>query len=76
MTKFKQIIERGTRIHDDYGKLFYTIIEFTQSTRLFANPSLNPAILKVQLINDYGNITEIARYFGGVEQLLNAVNQC
>src|SRR3989441_12220251 len=26
MTEFKQIIGRGTRIHEDYGKLYFTII--------------------------------------------------
>lgn len=28
MTKFKQIIGRGTRIEQDYGKLWFTILDF------------------------------------------------
>ncbi len=28
MTEFKQIIGRGTRIHEDYGKIFFTIMDF------------------------------------------------
>lgn len=35
MTQFKQIIGRGTRIREDYGKLFFTIMDFKGATRLF-----------------------------------------
>jgi type I restriction enzyme R subunit len=31
MTEFKQIIGRGTRIREDYGKLFFNIIDYTGS---------------------------------------------
>ncbi len=31
MTKFKQIIGRGTRINEDFGKLYFTIIGFQES---------------------------------------------
>jgi type I restriction enzyme R subunit len=37
MTEFKQIIGRGTRIEEDYGKLFFTIIDFRKATELFAD---------------------------------------
>ncbi len=37
MTEFKQIIGRGTRIEEDYGKLFFTIIDFRKATDLFAD---------------------------------------
>ena len=29
MTEFKQIIGRGTRVREDYGKLFFTILDYT-----------------------------------------------
>jgi type I restriction enzyme, R subunit len=35
MTQFKQIIGRGTRIREDYGKLYFTIMDFKGATRLF-----------------------------------------
>jgi type I restriction enzyme R subunit len=42
MTEFKQIIGRGTRVRDDYGKLFFNIIDYTGSaTRLFADPEFD-----------------------------------
>jgi len=42
MTEFKQIIGRGTRVRDDYGKLWFNIIDYTGSaTQLFADPSFD-----------------------------------
>jgi type I restriction enzyme R subunit len=41
MTEFKQIIGRGTRIHEDYGKLFFTIMDFRGATALFADPNFD-----------------------------------
>ena len=41
MTEFKQIIGRGTRINEDYNKLFFTIMDFKQATALFADPEFD-----------------------------------
>jgi type I restriction enzyme R subunit len=41
MTEFKQIIGRGTRINEDYGKLFFTIMDFRQATSLFADDNFD-----------------------------------
>lgn len=41
MTEFKQIIGRGTRIKEDYGKMFFTILDFRNATRMFADPLFN-----------------------------------
>jgi type I restriction enzyme R subunit len=42
MTDFKQIIGRGTRVNSDYGKLFFTILDYTGSaTKLFADPEFD-----------------------------------
>lgn len=35
MTQFKQIVGRGTRIREDYNKLYFTIMDFKGATRLF-----------------------------------------
>lgn len=37
MTEFKQIVGRGTRLREDYRKLFFTIMDFKGATRLFAD---------------------------------------
>lgn len=41
MTEFKQIIGRGTRINEDYGKYFFTIMDFKKATELFADPEFD-----------------------------------
>ena len=41
MTEFKQIIGRGTRINEDYDKLYFTIMDFKQATALFADPEFD-----------------------------------
>ena len=41
MTEFKQIIGRGTRINEDYDKLYFTIMDFRRATALFADPDFD-----------------------------------
>ena len=41
MTEFKQIVGRGTRIREDYQKLYFTIMDFKGATRLFADPDFD-----------------------------------
>jgi len=40
-SEFKQIIGRGTRIEEQYGKLFFTILDFKKATELFADPDFD-----------------------------------
>jgi type I restriction enzyme, R subunit len=56
MVEFKQIIGRGTRLRDDYGKYFFNIVDFTQSTRLFADPEFDgePALISEIQVDDDG----------------------
>ena len=37
MTKFKQIVSRGTRINEEFEKMYYTILNFRNVTDLFAD---------------------------------------
>ena len=42
MSEFKQIIGRGTRVNEEYGKLFFTILDYTGSaTEKFADPAFD-----------------------------------
>ena len=41
LTEFKQIIGRGTRINEAYGKAFFTIMDFRKATELFADPAFD-----------------------------------
>lgn len=47
MTEFKQIIGRGTRINEDYGKFYFTIMDFRGATRLFADPDFDGPAVKI-----------------------------
>ena len=62
MSEFKQIIGRGTRVRDDYGKLWFNIIDYTGSaTRLFADPSFDgdPTRITDEEINAEGEVTSV-----------------
>ena len=63
MVEFKQIIGRGTRVRDDYNKLYFNILDYTGSaTRLFADPDFDgePAFVTEQEMTETGEtITEI-----------------
>lgn len=41
MTEFKQIVGRGTRLREDFGKFFFTIIDFRNATDNFADPDFD-----------------------------------
>ena len=41
MTEFKQIIGRGTRLNPKYGKEYFTIMDFREASRLFADPEFD-----------------------------------
>ncbi len=52
MTLFKQIIGRGTRILEDYGKLYFTIMDFKKATELFADPEFDGDPVQVYVPSD------------------------
>ena len=63
MSEFKQIIGRGTRVRDDYGKLWFNIIDYTGSaTRLFADPAFDgdPAQLTEEELKEGGQVSVVS----------------
>lgn len=61
MTDFKQTIGRGSRIRDDYGKYYFTILDYTGSaTRLFADPDFDgePVRIIEEKIDEQGDVVE------------------
>ena len=48
MTEFKQIIGRGTRINEDYGKHYFTIMDFRNVTSLFADKDFDGDPVRVK----------------------------
>jgi type I restriction enzyme, R subunit len=58
MSEFKQIIGRGTRLRDDYGKLWFNIVDYTGSaTRMFADPTFDgdPVRITEEEVNENGD---------------------
>lgn len=52
LSEFKQIIGRGTRLRTDYGKWYFTILDFTGSaTRSFADPEFDG--FPASILEDY-----------------------
>jgi type I restriction enzyme R subunit len=51
MIEFKQILGRGTRIREDYGKLYFTLIDFRDVSRLFADKDFDGEPVKVIITN-------------------------
>ena len=41
MTEFKQIVGRGTRVHEDTKKFYFTLIDFRGATSHFADPAFD-----------------------------------
>lgn len=41
MTEFKQIVGRGTRVHEDTQKLYFTLMDFRGATNHFADPDFD-----------------------------------
>lgn len=52
MTEFKQIIGRGTRINEDYGKTYFTIMDFRNVTNLFADPDFDGDPVMIKQVNE------------------------
>jgi len=48
MTEFKQIIGRGTRINEEFGKTFFTIMDFRNVTDHFADPDFDGDPVRVK----------------------------
>ncbi len=57
MTEFKQIIGRGTRLLPDYGKEYFTIIDFREVSRHFADPAFDgdPIVIIEEDPQPYGD---------------------
>lgn len=41
MTEFKQIVGRGTRVHEDTKKYYFTLMDFRKATNHFADPAFD-----------------------------------
>lgn len=58
MTEFKQIIGRGTRVNEEYGKQYFTIIDFRNVTDKFSDKDFDGAPVKIKETNQDEPISE------------------
>ena len=58
MTEFKQIIGRGTRLKPEYGKEYFTIMDFRDACRLFADPDFDGDPIPVEGETPHGQPVE------------------
>ena len=59
MTKFKQIIGRGTRINEEYGKLYFTILDFRNATDLFADKEFDGDPIRIKPVTEDTDLSSI-----------------
>jgi type I restriction enzyme R subunit len=58
MTEFKQIIGRGTRINEDFGKHYFTIMDFRNVTALFADKEFDGDPVRVKNASENEDISD------------------
>jgi len=54
MTEFKQIVGRGTRVHEETKKLYFTLIDFRGATSHFADPDFDGEPVQIYEPGEYG----------------------
>lgn len=59
MTKFKQIVGRGTRINEDFNKLYFTILDFRNVTDLFADKEFDGDPIRIKPVSQDVDLTTI-----------------
>jgi type I restriction enzyme R subunit len=59
MTKFKQIIGRGTRVNEEYGKMYFTILDFRNATDNFADPAFDGDPIRIKPVTEDTDLSEI-----------------
>jgi len=56
-SEFKQIIGRGTRINEDFGKHYFTIMDFRNVTALFADKDFDGDPVRVKVVTEDEDIS-------------------
>lgn len=71
MTEFKQIIGRGTRLREDLGKNYFTIMDFRHNTRKFADPDFDGEPVVDEKFNSEDSFSKNSEINGGKEITVN-----
>ncbi|MFN3321444.1 MAG: EcoAI/FtnUII family type I restriction enzme subunit R [Allorhizobium sp.] len=57
MTEFKQIVGRGTRVHEDTQKFYFTLMDFRGATNHFADPEFDGDPVQIYVAGEDDPIT-------------------
>jgi type I restriction enzyme R subunit len=73
MTEFKQIIGRGTRVNEAFGKQFFTIMDFRNVTDLFADKDFDGEPVMIKVVENVDDETELDddTIFGATDETTN-----
>ncbi len=56
MTEFKQIVGRGTRVHEEEKKYYFTLIDFRKATNHFADPAFDGEPVQIYEAGEEGPV--------------------
>jgi type I restriction enzyme R subunit len=59
MTKFKQIVGRGTRINEEFDKMYFTILDFRNVTDLFADKDFDGDPIRIKPVSEDTDLGDI-----------------
>lgn len=71
MTEFKQIIGRGTRINEEFNKLYFTILDFRNVTDLFADPAFDGDPVRIKVVGEDETVATVEAEEEADESLLD-----
>ena len=71
MTEFKQIIGRGTRLRPDYGKWYFTILDFRGVTRLFEDKDFDGEPVQIKDVKETEEMAKDEQTKEEVETLID-----
>ena len=71
MMEFKQIIGRGTRLRPEFGKYYFTILDFRGVTRLFEDKEFDGEPVQIKDVKDNEEISDENQTQEEVETLIN-----
>lgn len=71
MTEFKQIIGRGTRLRPDYGKWYFTILDFRGVTRLFEDKEFDGEPVQIKDVKESEDMPKDEQTKEEVETLID-----
>ncbi|WP_327300221.1 EcoAI/FtnUII family type I restriction enzme subunit R [Streptomyces goshikiensis] len=68
MTEFKQMIGRGSRVREDYGKWFFVILDFRNVTKLFEDKAFDGDPVKVIEVGEDTDMDDISHQLDDVDE--------